>query len=152
MRAMTSVVTATSTSAAEPDATLVLSDVQPGDYFFAVRGVDENGLKGFSAKKKLRQVSIDKTVGPELDIEVVDQNMRIRSDSDRPLEIRVGNELRFVKGLDRLLQYKTYELEPGKVLNLDVIDNPTWYLTAREILSERSVSVYGGLYEYKANR
>lgn len=150
--AMTSVVTATATSTGEPDATLVMSDVQPGDYYFAVRGVDENGLKGFPAKKKVRQVSIDKTVGPDLDIEVVDQNMRIRSDSDRPLEIRVGNELQFVKGLDRLVQYQTYELEPGKELNLDVKDNPDWYLTAREILSERSVSVYGGLYEYKANR
>ena len=149
---MTSVVVATTTNADEPDATLLMSDVQPGDYYFAVRGVDENGLKGFPAKKKVRQVSIDKAVGPELDIEVADQNMRIRSDSDNRLEIRVGNELRFVEGLDRLVQYQTYELEPGEVLNLDVKDNPTWYLTAREILSERSVSVYGGLYEYKANR
>lgn len=149
---MTSVVTSIANRVDEPDATLALSNVQPGDYFFAVRGVDENGLKGFSAKKKLRQVSIDKQVGPELNIEVIDQNMQVKSDSSTALEIRVGNELQFAKGLDRLLQYKTYQLEPGEVLDLDVSNNPTWYLTAREILSERSVSVYGGLYEYKARR
>ena len=78
--------------------------------------------------------------------------IRDRSGSERPLEIRVGNELQFAKGLDRLLQYQTYQLQPGNSLELDVSDNPNWYLKAREILSDNSVSSYGGLYEYKAER
>ena len=78
--------------------------------------------------------------------------MEIRSESERPLEIRVGNELQYAEGLDRLLQYQTYQLQPGNALKLDVGDNPNWYLVAREILSDNSVSIYGGLYEYKAER
>ncbi len=97
-------------------------------------------------------MAIDKDLGPDLDIEVIDQKMEIRSDSQRLLEIHVGNELQSIKGLDRLVQYKTYQLEPGKSIELDVRRHPNWYLTAREILSERSVSSYGGLYEYKAVR
>jgi len=150
--AMTNIVTTVANSVAEQDATVALPDVQPGDYFFGVRAVDKNGLKGFTAKKKLRQVSIDKDVGPDLDIEVIDQKMTVRSDSTRTLEVRVGNELKNIKGLDRLPEYQTYQIEPGKTLELDVESNPNWYLIAREILSERSVSSYGGLYEYKANR
>ncbi len=149
---MTNVVTTFANGVGTQDATVATSDLQPGDYFFAVRAVDENGLKGFTASKKLRQVAIDKDLGPDLDIEVIDQKMEIRSDSQRLLEIHVGNELQSIKGLDRLVQYKTYQLEPGKSIELDVRRHPNWYLTAREILSERSVSSYGGLYEYKAVR
>jgi len=78
--------------------------------------------------------------------------MEIRSDSEIPLEIRVGNELQFVQGIDRLLRYETYELEAGQSLELDVAGASIWYITGREILSRESVSIYGGLYEYKAER
>ena len=150
--AMTNVVATSANSASERGATVAFSEVQPGDYFIGVRAVDQNGLRGFAAQTKLQQVSIDKDIGPELSIEVTDNKMEIRSGSERPLEIRVGNELQFAKGLDRLLQYQTYQLQPGNSLELDVSDNPNWYLKAREILSDNSVSSYGGLYEYKAER
>ena len=150
--AMTNVVTTSANSASEQGATVVFSEVQPGDYFIGVRAVDQNGLRGFAATRKLQQVSIDKEIGPELNIEIIGNEMEIRSESERPLEIRVGNELQFAEGLDRLLQYQTYQLQPGNSLELDVGDSPNWYLVAREILSENSVSSYSGLYEYKAER
>lgn len=150
--AMTNVVATRATSARDRHPTVIESTFQPGDYFLSVRGIDENGLKGFPAVKKLRQVSIDKDEGPDLDIEVVDELMSVRSISDSPLEVRVGNELQSVNGLERLLQYQTFVIEPDQLFELDVTSNETWYITAREILSDRSVSVYGGLYEYKADR
>lgn len=150
--AMTNVSSTIANSVSEPAATVVESTLQPGDYFIAVRGVDKNGLKGFPAKKKMRQLAIGKEIGPELDIQIVDQRLDIKSDSGNPLEIRIGNALQFALGLDRLLEYKSYQLEPGKTLELAVDTGQDWYVIAREVLSDTAVSRYSGLYEYKANR
>lgn len=148
--AMTNVVAGVANNTAEDDATMTESTMQPGEYFVEVRGVDENGLKGFGGKKEIRQVALAKNVGPDLDIEISDQSMKIESDNDSLLEIHVGNELQFAKGRDRLLQYETHLLEPGQALELDVAGSSLWYVTAREIISQESVSVYGGIYEYRA--
>lgn len=122
----------------------------PGRYFISARAVARNGIKGFTSKQVIDQAKIDEKVSaPELDIELIGDTLTIEAGGRYTSEVHIGDSLVAIDGLETLINYKPYDVAPGKTLTLTVDPSKDIFLTSRAVINESTVSTYGSLYELK---
>ena len=132
------------------DRTLVQAQQQPGTYFISARGVAENGLQGFRATQRIDQVKIDPAADvPELEMELSDTTLTIKAAGTGRTEIHIGDHLTKVDDLDQLVDFKSYDINAGDSLTLQVDTSKDIYLISRTVINSSTVSSYGNLYEFK---
>ncbi len=130
--------------------TFVPAFSESGGYFINTRAVAKNGLRGFDSIQAVEQAKIDENIlAPELDIELIGNNLTIKANGRVATEIHIGDSLVAVDGVETLISYKPYDIEPGKSLELTVDTTEDIYLTARALINKSTVSRYGVLYEFK---
>lgn len=131
----------------------IKTDSVPGDYFLDVRGIDSKGLKGFVARRAIRQQRIDeKAVSPELEMELANDALTITPSGKGPVEVRLGNRLVKIDGDEVLLDYQTYTISGGETFETQINRDQIWYVLGRQIVDDNTVSKYGRLYEFQKNQ
>lgn len=128
----------------------VSAQSEPGRYFISTRAVAKNGIKGFSSKRLIDQVKVDKKISaPELDIELSGSTLTIKPGGRFTSEIHIGDSLIAIDDLETLIKYKSYDVAPGATLKVTVDPTKDLYLTSRAVINQSTVSSYGSLYELK---
>jgi len=123
-----------------------------GELFISARGVAANGLRGFTNKKKLVAVGIDENVEPvDLELIVSEDVMEITAPgaSGDEIEVKIGNSLENIESVDYIVGEQILRMEGGETLSLDIDRNADWYIQAREVVNENTVSPYGLLYFFE---
>jgi len=128
----------------EPQGFLAIDDLNAGEYFMNVRGIDINGLKGFKSPTKIVVAAIDEAVDP-VNTEVT----------------RVGNEF-LVTVIDPPETAPGYEIQVSTTddftdpLSVDVtnpgtaifrLESDKIFTRARVLLEPEKVSAFGGIAE-----
>ena len=124
-----------------------------GEYYLSTRAVDANGLRGFSAQKKIAVVKLDDgTQAPDLDIQVTDTEMQVKApeSASNTTEVKIGNALVEINSREYVVSTNTYLLEPGQQITIPIDSSKDWYLQNRAVMSADTVSSYGFLYVFEA--
>ncbi len=130
----------------------VKTDSGPGEYFIDVRAIDANGLQGFVARRTIRQQSIDEnTIAPELEMELVDDILKIKPAGTGPVEVRLGNRLVDIDTDEVMLDFRSYTINGGVTFETRVNRDQVWYVLGRKVVDSNTVSRYGQLYEFPKN-
>lgn len=124
----------------------------PRQFYLSTRALDENGIKGFRAVRRIDQVSIDESVAaPLLEIELSENQLRIRNTGELASEIHIGEQLEPTGELEELLTYRAFDIAGGETLELSVEADQDVYIASRAVISSSAVSPYGNIYEFKRN-
>ena len=124
-----------------------------GEYYLSTRAVDANGLRGFSAHKKIAVVKLDDgTQAPDLDIQVTDTEMQVKApeSASNTTEVKIGNALVEINSREYVVSTNTYLLAPGQQITIPIDSSKDWYLQNRAVMSADTVSSYGFLYVFEA--
>lgn len=134
-------------SLTEPD-NITKPDLSSGEYYVSTRAVDPNGLRGFPSKKKFSRVKIDeKSTAPELEVLISESDMQVTaSGGTGAVEIKVGNSLETIDTVEYLVGISTHQLNAGQTISIPVNSSKQWYLQARKVVNQSTVSPYGLLY------
>lgn len=134
-------------SLTEPD-NITKPDLSDGDYYVSARAVDPNGLRGFTAKKKISRVKIDPaSVAPELEVLIRESDMQVTATGGTgAVEIKVGNSLETIDTIEYLVATGTHQLNVGQTITVPVDLSKQWYLQGRRVVNKNTVSPYGLLY------
>lgn len=132
------------------DSLAVSANASGGRYFVSTRALANNGLKGFESLISVDQVELDRSVQPpELEVELIDSTLTVKSSGPNATEIQIGNRLDLMNGIEKLIDYKTYDLSAGDNLVLEVDTSEDIYLISRAIVNRTTVSAYSNLYEFQ---
>ena len=123
---------------------LSIEDLDAGDYFLNVRGIDSNGLKGYKAPTKLKVASIDESVEPvntsvsrngnEFLVKVID-----------PPETSPGYEIQISRTEDFSDPLSVDIENPGTAIFR--LESDKIFTRARVLLDPSSVSAFGDISE-----
>ena len=129
-------------------------ELAPGDYYVGTRAVDSNGLRGFTARKKISSVTIDDTEeAPDLEILISESEMQVSApDAVGVTEVRIGNRLVAVDSDSYMLSIDAHLLQPGQQISVPIDNKKDWYLQGRKVVGTGSVSPYGVLYHFEPSR
>ena len=117
-----------------------------GDYTVGVRGVDENGLRGYPATQRVVAVDLapelsplDLSIGLSLDMLRVEKR---RIDPRQQFEIQISDRIETHEGQIVLADYQSYDLGNGEAFNIPVDNSRDIYLRYRQLVDETLVSRY----------
>ncbi len=123
-------------------------EVQPGEYFVSVSGLDQNGFAGLPAKRKIRFASVDDENPPALSVEKQGSTLRIKplAEINEPVQLLLANSLDVDAPYEhRILQNLSDSIE------LDLDADLDWLIRARRVLGQFSVSSYTDSYFFSGN-
>ncbi len=137
------------------DGNITKPDLPVGEYMIHVRGVDSNGLRGFTNSKRFTMVSMDESndsADVAVEAIIADSEMQLSvPDATGPVEVKVGNSIEMIDSREYIVGNNTFTLEPGGTVSVDVSGEDDWFLQAREVMDENTVSPYGLLYIFDLN-
>ena len=111
-----------------------------------VRGVDENGLRGYPATQKVVAVDLAPELSPQdLSIDLSLDMLRVekrRIDPRQHFEIQISDRIETYEGQVVLADYRSYDLGNGEAFNIPVDNSRDIYLRYRQLVDENSVSRY----------
>ena len=121
---------------------ITLNDsIEPGDYYIAVRGIDENGLKGNVTSTKLNIAAIDASL-PAIDAAIERDGNEFLVSVVNPFENARGYEIQVSYSEDFSDPLSVDISDKGTaIFRLD--DTNTIYARARLLLNPTTVSAYG---------
>lgn len=134
--------------------TFTKPELPPGEAFISARAVADNGLRGFTSKKKLVSVAIDDRVdAPLLDIVLSENEMEITAPGapGDTVEVKIGNAIATLEDGVYVVTSQIIEMSGGETATLEVDRSQEWYLQGRNVIDESTVSPYGLLYFYERN-
>lgn len=123
-------------------------DLPAGEYYAGVRGIDENGLRGFTAVQQLVAVDIDEQQSVELGMELLGDILRVEipaASNDEQFEVQVGDTIETIGDSTALLNYRGYDLSEGRRYYIPVDITRDVYVRYRQIYSDTTVSRYSEL-------
>lgn len=132
------------TSSTTGDEFITLADLEPGEYYLSVRGVDELGLKGFATSSKFRIAGINPDLEP-VDLTFARSGRELSLSIINPDEDISGYEIQLATSPD-FDDVISIDVGPsGQAIFADVEDK--LFLRARALVSPEEVSAFGNTVE-----
>jgi hypothetical protein len=123
---------------------LQITDVEPGDYYLNLRGLDGNGLKGFVSSTRLTVAAIDESLQP-IDITVTRQGREFLASIVNPPADAAGFEIQVANTKDFTDPLSVDVGQPGSAVFR--MDSVQVYARARLLLNPQTVSAFGAVAE-----
>lgn len=117
-----------------------VQDLEAGEYFFNVRGIDSNGLKGYKAPIKIMVASIDESIDP-VNTEVTRQGSEFLVQIVEPPINSPGYEIQVSTTADFADPLSVDIANPGTAIFR--LESDKIYTRARVLLNPQTVSVFG---------
>ena len=118
---------------------LEIAALEPGDYYIGVRGVDEVGLKGYTATTRLTIAAIDDSL-PSVDTRITRDGQEYLVEIVQPVADAPGYEIQLATEPD-FEDPLTIDIRDGQAVFR--LDAQTVYARARVLLTPQIVSAFG---------
>ncbi len=128
----------------EQEGILAIDDIDAGEYFMNVRGIDSNGLKGFKSPTKIVVAAIDDSITP-VDTEVSRVGNEFLVSVIDPPETAPGYEIQISTKADFTDPLSVDVANPGTAIFR--LETDKIYTRARVLLEPELVSAFGAVAE-----